>query len=140
MRLLLLAAFGPILSASLALPGAAQQITLKCTYLIDHVDKGKNTPEHNWLTFNPGLEFGVASWINRKNEEVTVKGMQFITASSYKLKHAEVGTFGWTRTWSVDRSTGKLRKTQEFTENRSGQAPIVSSGKCSKAQPKKVLY
>lgn len=121
-------------------PIAAQTITLKCTYLIDHVDRGRNTPEHNWITINPTSDFGVVSWIDRQNKEISVRALQFITLESYKLNHVEVGAYGWTRTWKVDRSTGKFVKTAEFTDNRFKQSPVVDSGKCQKVSQKRNLF
>ena len=140
MRLFLAAIAGATILSSLVLPAAAQSVSLKCTWMILRIGATKKTPDYYWLTINPASDYGVASWINGRGEETSVKATQFITSSKYVLKHAETGRFGWTRTWTVDRATGKMLRTQEFTDNSFNQEPIVDTGTCIKTTPKKVMF
>ena len=140
MRPFLAVIAGATILSSLSLTAAAQSVSLKCTWMILRSGATKKAPDYYWLTINPVSDFGVASWINGRGEETSVKATQFITSSKYILKHAEPGTFGWTRTWTVDRATGKMLRTQKFTDTSSNQEPIVDIGTCKKSAPKKVLF
>jgi hypothetical protein len=137
MRLFLAAIAGVTILSALGLPAAAQSVSLKCTWMILKSGATKKVPDYYWLTINPASDLGVASWINGRGEETSVKATQFITSSQYVLKH--VGSF-WTRTWRVDRATGKLVRTQEITNNIADQSPIVDGGTCQKTAPKKVMF
>lgn len=140
MRPFLAVIAGATVLSSLGLPAAAQSVSLKCTWMILRIGATKKTPDYYWLTINPASDFGVASWIDGRGSETSVKATQFITSSKYILKHAESGMFGWTRTWTVDRATGKMLRTQQFTDPGRNQEPIVDTGTCKKFTPKKVIF
>ena len=119
------------------LPNAslAETINLKCKYLINHVDKGPNTPDYNWISINKSAQQATVVWRDRI-EENTVKAALFTTASNYTMKH--VGSF-WTTTWIVNRTNGAFTRIREITENLAGQGPLVDKGKCVKEQLKTVF-
>ncbi len=99
-------------------------------------------PDYYWLTINPSSDYGVASWKDGLGDETSVKATQFVSSSQYILKHVGTGMFGWTRTWRVDRATGKFVRTQQLTQpvSQSGSEPIVDTGTCKKYVPKKVIF
>ena len=140
MRPFLAAIIGAAILSSFVLPAAAQSVSLKCTWMILKIGATKRAPDYYWLTINPASDFGVASWINGRGEETSVKATQFITPSQYILKHVDSEMFGWTRTWTVDRATGKMLRTQAFTNPSYNQEPIVDTGTCKKTAPKKVMF
>ena len=140
MRPFLAAITGAAILSSFVLPAAAQSVSLKCTWMILKIGATKRAPDYYWLTINTSSDFGVASWKNGLGDETSVKATQFITSSQYILKHVETEMFGWTRTWTVDRATGKMLRTQRFTDTSSNQEPIVDTGTCKKTAPAKVMF
>ena len=126
-----------------AAPAEASTVYLKCTALINHVDKGPNTPDHTWLTINAGQQFGNVRTITRRGGEKNVRAAQFLSSTNYTLKATEnFGSgLGMVRTYSVNRSTGKFTVATVITDRMEGDGkPITDSGTGKKDAPAKVMF
>ena len=125
-----------------AKPVSAQAVYLKCTRYIDHKDKGPNTPDHTWLTINPGQQYGNARFIRGNGSETNLRANQFISSTEYKLNAIQDYGSGIAEKWtfSVNRSTGILSHSKTLQTPYDAGSTNTSSGTCAKDIPVKTLF
>ena len=136
-RLLLL----PLL-LGFAAPVSAQSVYLKCTRYINHVDKGPNTPDHVWLTINPGQQFGNARMVMRDGTDKNLRASQFISSTEYNLSVIENHGSGLATKYvfSANRSNGDFTHRSTFSSPNYSGDTLITTGSCKKDVPATTLF